>query len=505
MISVIAVAQIDRDGNPVSWNLDGHVLSSGVWQVQSLLDTESLIQADELQSEDRSTPMRFAFSRSVNYSLTNSGRWTNLPNGDRIWVLGIESADAFSIGITFSHFNIPLGAKLFIYAEDRDDIIGPFTSANNRSNQLMTAPPVRGEKIVIEYYEPNAFRGQGELQVHSFAHAYRDLKDLARLSINPCFELLSTEENPQMRDAASSVMMMLVDNGQRIATATLVNNSSQDGTPFAITARSAMVGNSSSWVFLFDVIGFGCQQTGTSCWNKAICGAQVIQSDTESSLALLKLKGSPKSEWSAFNSGWNISELNENSEYIAIQHGGGVSQNYAATRQIDSNTNWENKPAISVSDWDIGTTMLGSIGSPLFDEDFNLVAVYLGGNKVCNGLGSDYFSPISFGWNKFNSYLDEFGTSGTRLSGLYSESLVQNSGQKMQVYLFPNPAKDWIYVQNDGDMPIDRIEIYNALGKIVLQFRPDVPTIDISMLPDGLYVMTFHAGEQVFTSRLLVR
>jgi len=498
-------AQIDREGNPASWNLDGQVLNSGVWQVQSLLDTEALIEADEVAAEDRTAPMRFAFSRALNYNLSSSGRWTNLPNGDRIWVLGIESVGAFSIGVTFSHFKIPQGAKLYIYAEDRNDVIGPFTSANNRINQLMTAPPVRGEKIVIEYYEPNAFRGQGELQVHSFAHAYRDLKDISRLTVNPCFQLLDTQQNPQMINAASSVLMMLVDNGQRIATATLVNNSSQDGTPYAITARSAMVGSSSSWVFLFDVIGTGCYQSGSSCWNRAVCGAQVVQSDSESSLTLLKLKGTPKGEWSAFNSGWNLSSIDQEAEYSSIQHGGGAPQNFSITNTINSNAIWDDKTIIEVADWDEGITTMGSIGSPLFDADFNLVGVYLGGNKNCNGHGKDYFAPLVSAWPKFSGYLDSYGTTGLKLSGLYSELNAQNSDMQMQVYLFPNPAKNSIYIQNDSDTAIDRIDFYDGTGKLVLQLNPNVPTIDISMLPDGLYLLTFHAADQVFTSRLLVR
>lgn len=498
-------AQIDRDGNPVSWNLDRYVLSSEVWQVQSLLDTQSLIAADELTPEDRSTPMRFAYSRAVNYNLTTGGRWTNLPNGDRIWVLGIESQGAYSIGITFSHFKIPQGAKLYIYSAGREDVIGPLTSANNRLNQLMTAPPVKGEKIVIEYYEPNAFRGQGEFQIHSYAHAYRDLKDLSRMLVNPCFKLLDTEDRPEQVDASSSVLMMLVDNGQRIATGTLLNNSAQDGTPYVVTSRSAMVGSSASWVFLFDVVGSSCYQSGATCWNKAVCGAQVLVSDPESSLALLKLKGLPRSDWRAYNSGWNLNPLVENGIYTSLQHGGGGPQNISTTNTISLDASWNGHPAIAVKYWNEGITSVGSIGSPLFNEDGKLVGVYLGGNLSCSGTGADYFSPLSSAWGEFSEYLDSFGTSGSSLTGLYSESGAINNNAQMQVYLFPNPAKGSIYVQNDADVAIDRIDFYDGTGRLVYQLRPDVPTVDISMLPEGLYLLTFHAKDQVFTSKLLVR
>lgn len=42
-------------------------------------------------------PFRFAYGVPVNFTLTNSGTWNNLPNGDRLWHLKVSIQDALSL------------------------------------------------------------------------------------------------------------------------------------------------------------------------------------------------------------------------------------------------------------------------------------------------------------------------------------------------------------------------------------------------------------------------
>ena len=58
------------------------------------------------------------------------GQWTTLKNGDRLWRLAIESKDALSLNFIFDEFSIPQGSSVYLYNDDRSDLLGAYTSIN---------------------------------------------------------------------------------------------------------------------------------------------------------------------------------------------------------------------------------------------------------------------------------------------------------------------------------------------------------------------------------------
>jgi hypothetical protein len=72
------------------------------------------IQAEDREEESKGRPPRFGYRQEVNYNLDNSGEWTTLPDGSRIWRLAISSPGALSINLLYDKFWIPDGAKFFI-------------------------------------------------------------------------------------------------------------------------------------------------------------------------------------------------------------------------------------------------------------------------------------------------------------------------------------------------------------------------------------------------------
>ena len=68
----------------------------------------------------------------VNYSLENSGTWTDLDNGDRIWQLRIEAPNAMGVNLYFNEYELPENATLHIFNSDRSKFMGAFTSKNNK-------------------------------------------------------------------------------------------------------------------------------------------------------------------------------------------------------------------------------------------------------------------------------------------------------------------------------------------------------------------------------------
>jgi len=121
------------------------------------LDMEEIKLADENDYRD-GMPPRFGYPHKVDFNLTNSGVWTSLRNGDRIWQLSIICPDALSINLLYDQFWLPESAKFFLYTDDQAHMIGAFTSRNNNGSidklQGFATGLLYGETIILEYYLP---------------------------------------------------------------------------------------------------------------------------------------------------------------------------------------------------------------------------------------------------------------------------------------------------------------------------------------------------------------
>ncbi|MFN0032521.1 MAG: T9SS type A sorting domain-containing protein [Flavobacteriales bacterium] len=499
-------AQVDREGEPLSWNFTQQIPTEAIWNAQPFLDILTITAEDALVETDKATPFRFAKTNDVNYNLENSGRWTNLANGDRIWMLGIECADAYSVGITFSDLELPRGANVFIYSENHQEYIGPLTENDNRVDQLVCMPPVFDDKIILEYYEPYAFRGEGRIEISSVAQGYRNLRDESLVAQLNCMQpLQSSELQVTGLNASSSVLMMIVDNGQRIATGTMVNNSSNNAIPYVLTASSALVGESSSWLFLFDVAGSNCMQSGSVCLSKAVCGAYVVDENEEHGITLLRLRSYPRSTWSAYYSGFSIDKSKQSEDHHCLQNAFGLPQSIATFNGVCADDVWNGLAVSGIDGWQAGQTFKGAVGSPIFDEAFSLIGIYLGGGSSCSSNSSEYFASLHSVWEDFKQYLDPHDLVTDELAGFYP--IIPSANQPTfdnAIFIFPNPANSWIYVQNKSENPLLRIEAFDASGKLVTTWSPIVPTIDTSSLIEGVYHLHFIFEDKSLVQKLLV-
>jgi lysyl endopeptidase len=125
-------AQINEGGVPMSHkNKNIKALSDLKYETMPSFDVQAMIKEDSLNNGHAKKPFRFAKGFQVSYSLTNSGTWETLGNGDKLWRLGIKSPKAYSINIIFSEYHIPDGAQVFIFSQKNSEAIGAFTYKNN--------------------------------------------------------------------------------------------------------------------------------------------------------------------------------------------------------------------------------------------------------------------------------------------------------------------------------------------------------------------------------------
>ena len=97
-------AQTVNLGNPIGWN--GKLESKDVPVLVMPGYNQTAIDAqDIIDDQAKNKPWRFGYKYAVNFNFNNSGVWSTLPNGDKIWQLAIECKNALTVNLLFK--NLP--------------------------------------------------------------------------------------------------------------------------------------------------------------------------------------------------------------------------------------------------------------------------------------------------------------------------------------------------------------------------------------------------------------
>jgi len=372
------------------------------------LDNKALIARDAY-SWDKQGPYRFGENITVDLGPDNSGVWTNLANGDRVWNLGIRSAGAFSLNLIFSEYKLPPGARLFIYNEDKSNYIGSFDHRNNKSHGKLATIPVKGEAIVIEYFEPQSHRGIGRLRVGRVTHAYRDLYAEPKSLIpgfgaaDPCTINTHCPQGDDWQDESRSALMLMV-NGSGLCSATLVNNSSKDGTPYVLTAHHCLGDmDGSTFVSLFNYESPVCDNSYPRI-DQSVSGMVIRAKNKASDFALLEMSEAPPASYNVLYSGWTRSK-DRPERYISIGHPSGDIKKWSEERPRGREYNyWWSSPKLNS-----GQTEYGSSGSGVWDQNGRLVGQLYGGSGWCDDV-----DLINY-WGRFDRSWEGDGSDTTRL------------------------------------------------------------------------------------------
>ncbi len=422
-ITVNVHAQISRGGTPKSVRLG---IPNDNIEVISMPSVD--VAAMVLEDADRAMsnlPYRFAKGFAVNYNLVNSGSWTNLANGDRIWRLQITCKDALSINFLYDDFFIPQGGLVYIYDKDLTEVLGAFGAHNNRSSGKFATGLVNNTSVIIEYYEPSAVIGQGIISINQIAHGYRDFEGVVGIpeglgDAGSCqVNVNCSPEGDDWQDEKKAVARILI-NGVETCTGSLINNIAQDCTPYFLTANHCIdptydaVTNPdvSGAVFYWNYERSGCANTGTVPI-ETTAGATVIANsnppggaDTASDFALFELTENPSDVYDVYTAGFDASG-DSGTGGVGIHHPG-LDAKKIATHSIT--------PGIVVNDnywriyWDEtvnghSVTEGGSSGSGLWNSDKRLIGQlfggFLGGQPNCNDPFDDEgdYGRISVSWD----------------------------------------------------------------------------------------------------------
>jgi hypothetical protein len=152
----------------------------------------------------------------------------------------------------------------------------------------------------------------------------------------------------------------------------------------------------------------------------------------------------------------------------------------------------------------MGETSEGSVGSPLFDGDFKVVGVFLGGNTRCETSGgSDNFVMLKDVWPTFKTYLDPLQTGDYNIPGRETDYPAKYVANSSELIVYPNPASQNLQIVSSNDLEVYQWEVYDASGRLHLRVN-SLKTLDVSSLTDGVYAVRAHTSKGVMVTPLLI-
>jgi hypothetical protein len=140
---------------PRSFSLKDKSQEQAERKILPKIDIERLLVQDRARGKDPQEPgpHRFAVAVDVSFTLDKTGTWQTLPDG-RLWRLRIQSPGAKSLNLGITRFEMPEGAKLWIYNPDHTLVEGPYTSRHRSHLGSLWTPVIQGEEMVVEVFVP---------------------------------------------------------------------------------------------------------------------------------------------------------------------------------------------------------------------------------------------------------------------------------------------------------------------------------------------------------------
>ncbi|MDX9847705.1 MAG: choice-of-anchor J domain-containing protein [Tenuifilaceae bacterium] len=422
-----------------------------------LINVETFLQANihgsfgEQKSIESNYPLRVGYSHKVGIDTKSMGTIVNWDNGEKSWIIRIAAEDAPSVALVFEKVRIPADGRLYVYAE-AEPASFYLINHNSINDGYASTPPLASSVVIVEYVESVLNRQQGfrgSFSISSIYSIYKGIDDMfdskalgdsevCQVNIN------CSPEGDAWQNQKRGVAKILYSEGGYLyaCSGTLINNTSQDGKPYFLTAYHCGGNLSdtdrSTWQFFFNYERSGCENS-TSPPTNLITGASLRSSGLlagGSDFQLVELSQKPTAAWRPFYNGWDRAETVTDGG-VSIHHpSGDVKKISTYTGSLSSATpNIDGSVMATNSTWRVtwtqtanghGVTEGGSSGSPIFNSAGLVVGTLSGGSSSCSSPTSpDYYGKLNYHWSsngttnikKLQPWLDPSNSNVSTLSG----------------------------------------------------------------------------------------
>ena len=433
-LSVVSWGQISQGGFPQEI---AHLKSATVPVIEMpAFDFELLKKSAVIEQTESNNLKPFKFAHAFEVSLTpeNSGEWFIAKNGIYCWKLKIRSKGAKSINLIFDHFELPNNARLFIYNEKENSVLGAFSSANNKASNKFAVSPIAGDEITIQYEIPSEYLNDNHFEIIRVNHDYIGiLKSDDRRPLYPptmagaCNIDVNCDLGEEWNEVKNSVCRMIVD-GVEVCTGALINNTAENQKPYILSAAHCY----NKWeyaettVYVFNYESPFCAPLDGDPAN-SVSGAIMKAQFDSMDFSLAELSLVPPPDFRPYYAGWERSvDLPDST--VSIHHPQGDIKKIAMDEDAPVITDFD-RPYIKngflkILRWDAGVTEAGSSGGPLLNMDKNIIGTLTGGAAYCDDPINDFFERFALSWDlnsdtakQLKHWLDPLNSGVQTLSG----------------------------------------------------------------------------------------
>jgi len=411
-------------------------------------DMNKIAEEDMLAEIDKPDPRRMGVSVKINKGISNSGSWETIAGGDKVWRMEIEVPDALALGVYYNDFYLPEGGKLFLYNENKTQILGAYTSLNNPEDNLFSTQFIQGDKVVLEYWQPKNQTEDARINISEVAYAYRDIHfniDDSRDSWY-CMIDVACSEGDNWENQIDGVARISIKIGGSYywCSGSLINNTENDRTPYFLTAShcggSASTYDLNQWIFYFNYQAAVCNgtaggaQTINGCTLKA---KDPSQADAGSDFYLVELNQSIPVIYQVYYNGWNRTDDNSDAgNGVGVHHpAGDIKKISTYDTPLTSSSFWNGNGLythwkLSWAETENGKSIMqgGSSGSPIFDSNGLIMGDLTGGytSNSCSSPSPAYYGKLWWSWDQNGSnsstrlkdWLDPNNTGIEKLPGI---------------------------------------------------------------------------------------
>jgi lysyl endopeptidase len=417
----IAMAQRSDNSMPHSFSMQGLESSKSALIIPR---PEAEIQVIR-QAESFDKVYDFGVAIPVNDDILSKGEFIGLPDGKRLVRRIINAKEAYGINLNFSKFNPGQSGKLWIYSEDKMQVIGGFDYKSAIPGIPFATAPVKGESVILEFVYDASEAGI-EVEIGEMIYEFSDIFEISRAfgGSGSCNKNVNCIEYSGQQNQKRSVAMILTQNNVRWCSGAMINNTAQDGKPYFLTARHC--NTTANSIFMFNYESPDCSNIDGST-QQTIQGCTIRVNWQTSDVTLVELSSVPPGNYFAYFSGWNASAAPADSVFGIHHPKGDIKKISFERNQVFGAPYTMGDTALShwkISNWEVGTTETGSSGSPLFNHDGEIVGQLHGGLANCANSVNDYYGRFNYSWEGENTpetalkfWLDPGNTGQMQLNG----------------------------------------------------------------------------------------
>lgn len=428
------------------------------------------IQQEDITRDKNGVLYRIGVDRPANITLSNTGLWKTLPNGDRQWQMHIKSPGAEAISFLFEVFKIYGGTTLNIQDITGKPLHNMLTSKDVESHFMQNAALCFGDEMILTLHEP-AYTTASEILIDRIIYNYRSTGNPSVQKINESdaceINVNCSPVGDNWQDEKKGVARIYVveGGGAGWCTGSVVNNTALDCKPLFLTALhcgvSATTANMNQWKFYFryespnctnpstagtldDYFISGCVRLADAADGGGTSGSDflLVQMGTLANQATT-ITTMKSANFSCYWNGWDANTTTTTGG-ACIHHPAGDIKKISTFNGTTVSTTWG---SVSNTHWRVtwsansnghGVTEGGSSGSPLFNNSSGrIIGTLTGGGSYCTALTSpDLYGKMSYHWTsngtpnneRLKTYLDPGNTGLLVLNGSFNPCSSSSTG-----------------------------------------------------------------------------